>query len=78
MVLVCLCKEGGRGFKMRYEDLKVSLTHFQSLDEKFVLIPRDYLLSLIGEILRLRRRDGARAQQGKIDSIRNSYLKTKL
>lgn len=63
---------------MRYEDLKVSLTHFQNLDGKFVLIPRDYLLSLIGEILRLRRRDGARAQQGKIDSIRNSYLKTKL
>ena len=59
---------------MRYEDLKVSLTHFQSLDQKFVLIPRDYLLSLIGEILRLRRRDGARAQQG----IQNSYLKTKL
>ena len=63
---------------MRYEDLKVSLTHFQSLDQKFVLIPRDYLLSLIGEILRLRRRDGARAQKGKINSIQNSYLKTKL
>ena len=63
---------------MRYDDIKVSLTHFQSLDQKFVLIPRDYLLSLIGEILRLRRRDGARAQQGKINSIQNSYLKTKL
>ena len=63
---------------MKYEDLKISLTHFQSVDEKFVVIPRDYLLSIIEELLRLRRRDGARAQHGRINSIHSNSLKAKL
>lgn len=74
---MCLCKEGGNGFKMKYEDLKLSLTHFQSLDEQFVVIPRDYLLAIIEELLRLRRRDGARAQHGRMNAIHSNSLKTK-
>ena len=46
---------------MKYEDLKVSFCQFSKRDETYVTIPRDYLLTLIGELLRLRRRDGARA-----------------
>lgn len=46
---------------MKYEELKVSFHHFSKCDEIYVTIPRDYLLTLIGELLRLRRRDGARA-----------------
>ena len=49
---------------MKYEDLKVSFNRFSKCDETYVTIPRDYLLTLIGELLRLRRRDGARAHQG--------------
>lgn len=52
---------------MKYEELKVSFHHFSKCDETYVTIPRDYLLTLIGELLRLRRRDGARAHQGKIN-----------
>ena len=44
---------------MKYEDLKVSFNQFSKCDETYVTIPRDYLLTLIGELLRLRRRDGA-------------------
>ena len=51
---------------MKYEELKVSFNRFSKCDETYVTIPRDYLLTLIGELLRLRRRDGARAHQGKL------------
>lgn len=39
---------------MKYEELKVSFHHFSKCDETYVTIPRDYLLTLIGELLRLR------------------------
>lgn len=58
---------------MKYEELKVSFHHFSNCDETYVTIPRDYLLTLIGELLRLRRRDGARAHQGKINDARANY-----
>lgn len=54
---------------MKYEDLKARFNHFSKCDETYVTIPREYLLTLIGELLRLRRRDGARAHQGKIKSF---------
>ena len=54
---------------MKYEDLKARFNQFSKYDETYVTIPREYLLTLIGELLRLRRRDGARAHQGKIGSI---------
>ena len=38
---------------MKYEELKVSFHHFSKCDETYVTIPRDYLLTLIGELLRL-------------------------
>ena len=34
---------------MKYEELKVSFHHFSKCDETYVTIPRDYLLTLIGE-----------------------------
>ena len=43
---------------MKYEDLKARFNHFSKCDETYVTIPREYLLTLIGELLRLRRRDG--------------------
>ncbi|WP_303679466.1 hypothetical protein [Phascolarctobacterium succinatutens] len=46
---------------MKYEDLKARFNQFSKCDETYVTIPREYLLTLIGELLRLRRRDGARA-----------------
>lgn len=52
---------------MKYEDLKARFNHFSKCDETYVTIPREYLLTLIGELLRLRRRDGAIAHQGKIN-----------
>ena len=52
---------------MKYEDLKARFNHFSKCDETYVTIPREYLLTLIGELLRLRRRDGARAHKGKIN-----------
>lgn len=55
---------------MKYEDLKARLNHFSKCDETYVTIPREYLLTLIGELLRLRRRDGDRAHQGKINDAR--------
>lgn len=55
---------------MKYEDLKARFNHFSKCDETYVTIPREYLLTLIGEPLRLRRRDGARAHQGKINDAR--------
>lgn len=55
---------------MKYEELKVSFNRFSKYDETYVTIPRDYLLTLIGELLRLRRRDGGRAHQGKINDAR--------
>lgn len=55
---------------MKYEDLKARFNHFSKCDEIYVTIPREYLLTLIGELLRLRRRDGARAHQGKINDAR--------
>ena len=42
---------------MKYEDLKARFNHFSKCDETYVTIPREYLLTLIGELLRLRRRD---------------------
>lgn len=39
---------------MKYEELKVSFNRFSKCDETYVTIPRDYLLTLIGELLRLR------------------------
>lgn len=51
---------------MKYEDLKARFNHFSKCDETYVTIPREYLLTLIGELLRLRRRDGARAHQGNL------------
>lgn len=50
---------------MKYED-----NQFSKCDETYVTIPREYLLTLIGELLRLRRRDGARAHQDKINDAR--------
>ncbi|WP_304264551.1 hypothetical protein [Phascolarctobacterium succinatutens] len=41
---------------MKYEDLKARFNHFSKCDETYVTIPREYLLTLIGELLRLRRR----------------------
>lgn len=55
---------------MKYEDLKARFNHFSKCDETYVTIPREYLLTLIGELLRLRWRDGARAYQGKINDAR--------
>ncbi|WP_304239118.1 hypothetical protein [Phascolarctobacterium succinatutens] len=55
---------------MKYEDLKARFNQFSKCDETYVTIPREYLLTLIGELLRLRRRDGARAHQGKINDAR--------
>lgn len=52
---------------MKYEDLKARFNQFSKCDETYVTIPREYLLTLIGE---LRRRDGARAHQGKINDAR--------
>lgn len=40
---------------MKYEDLKARFNHFSKCDETYVTIPREYLLTLIGELLRLRR-----------------------
>lgn len=54
---------------MKYEELKVSFNRFSKCDETYVTM-RDYLLTLIGELLRLRRRDRARAHQGKINDAR--------
>lgn len=51
---------------MKYEDLKARFNHFSKCDETYVTIPREYLLTLIGELLRLRRR----AHQGKINDAR--------
>lgn len=53
---------------MKY--LKAKFNQFSKCDETYVTIPREYLLTLIGELLRLRRRDGARAHQGKINDAR--------
>lgn len=39
---------------MKYEDLKARFNHFSKCDETYVTIPREYLLTLIGELLRLR------------------------
>lgn len=55
---------------MKYEDLKARFNHFSKCDETYVTIPREYLLTLIGELLRLRRCDGGRAHQGKINDAR--------
>lgn len=55
---------------MKYEDLKARFNQFSKCDEIYVTIPREYLLTLIGELLRLLRRDGARAHQGKINDAR--------
>jgi hypothetical protein len=55
---------------MKYEDLKARFNHFSKCDETYVTIPREYLLTLIGELLRLRRRDRAREHQGKINDAR--------
>ena len=55
---------------MKYEYLKARFNHFSKCDETYVTIPREYLLTLIGELLRLHRRDGARAHQGKINDAR--------
>ena len=63
---------------MKYEDLKVSFCQFSKRDETYVTIPRDYLLTLLGELLRLRQRDGARAHQGRINDARANCLKTDL
>lgn len=63
---------------MKYEELKVSFCQFSKRDETYVTIPRDYLLTLIGELLRLRWRDGARAHQGRINDARANCLKTDL
>lgn len=63
---------------MKYEDLKVSFCQFSKRDETYVTIPRDYLLTLIGELLRQRWRDGARAHQGRINDARANCLKTDL
>lgn len=49
---------------MKYEDLKARFNHFSKCDETYVTIPREYLLTLIGELLRLR------AHQGKINDAR--------
>lgn len=40
---------------MKYEDLKARFNQFSKCDETYVTIPREYLLTLIGELLRLRR-----------------------
>lgn len=37
---------------MKYEDLKARFNHFSKCDETYVTIPREYLLTLIGELLR--------------------------
>lgn len=42
---------------MKYEDLKARFNQFSKCDETYVTIPREYLLTLIGELLRLRRRE---------------------
>ena len=55
---------------MKYEDFKARFNYFSKCDETYVTIPREHLLTLIGELLRLRRRDGARAHQGKINDAR--------
>lgn len=55
---------------MKYKDLKARFNHFSKCDETYVTIPREYLLTLIGELLRLHRCDGARAHQGKINDAR--------
>ena len=55
---------------MKYEDLKARFNQFSKCDETYVTIPREYLLTLIGELLRLRRRDGTRANQDKINDAR--------
>ena len=36
---------------MKYEDLKARFNHFSKCDETYVTIPREYLLTLIGELL---------------------------
>ena len=37
---------------MKYEDLKARFNQFSKCDETYVTIPREYLLTLIGELLR--------------------------
>lgn len=37
---------------MKYEDLKARFNQFSKCDETYVTIPREYLLTLIGELLK--------------------------
>lgn len=51
---------------MKYEKLKASFKEFQGRKECYVEIPKDFLLEIMDELLRLRRRDAARAHREQV------------
>lgn len=51
---------------LKYEKLKASFKEFQGRNERYVEIPREYLLAILDELLRSRRRDAARAHREQV------------
>lgn len=51
---------------MKYEKLKASFKEFQGRKERYVEIPKDFLLEILDELLRVRRRDAARAHREQV------------
>lgn len=58
--------QGGNGIMVKYEKLKASFKEFQGRKERYVEIPKDFLLEIMDELLRLRRRDAAKAHREQV------------
>lgn len=63
---------------LKYEQLKGSFKQFQSRDEHYVQVPREYILEVLDELLRLRRRDAARSHREQVyrSAMRKGLIKT--
>ncbi len=51
---------------VKYEKLKTSFKEFQGRNERYVELQKDFLLEILDELLRLRRRDAARAHREQV------------